>query len=366
MSALSPEEVAQLRANDNDTLRVPLIVGHIVCLFVAFISVILRFWARRLVKIFWGADDWTNAGGLFITGVYTASNLVMIEHGMGRHIWWLDDVPTFVKLSLVAEVTYTMAIPLIKCSILLLYHRIFPQKWLNLALLGLGFFITAYNLAQILATIFQCAPVDSLWGASPKEHCINVPLLIKICGTINILTDVAILALPIPSLWKLNLSVARKRLLIVMFSMGGIACVASIVRLFYVDKIGNSHDPTWDYAIPALIANAELCIGVLAANLPTYRPLVSTLVSSRRANDSKRTSQGGARSYLPIKDSLQVPISSHFTRQSVTNLELDDVEMFRGNVDQKVKTDISNGGEVWNGHHDNTIQVTTSLRTYGS
>ncbi|KAF2820121.1 hypothetical protein CC86DRAFT_243293, partial [Ophiobolus disseminans] len=282
---------------DHENLRGPLIVGHTVCLFVAFISVILRFWARRLVKTYWGADDWMNAGGLVITGVYTAANLVMIGRGMGRHIWWLEDLPSFVKVFRYSpyaceKVTYNMAIPLIKSSILLLYHRIFPQQWFHRALLGLGIFIVGYSLAQIISTILQCTPIESLWGGSPKEHCINYPLLIKICGTINILTDVAILALPIPSLWKLNLSMARKRLLIVMFLAGGIACIASIIRLFYASTVC-SNLSTGDYAIPALIANAELCIGVLAANLPTYRPLVSALISRRLADDTKRTRGAG-------------------------------------------------------------------------
>ena len=64
MAALSPEEVARLKTSDHDTLRMPLIVGHAVCLFVAVVSVILRFGARRLVKTFLGTDDWVNAAGL--------------------------------------------------------------------------------------------------------------------------------------------------------------------------------------------------------------------------------------------------------------------------------------------------------------
>lgn len=61
---LSPEQIAQLRANDHDTLRVPLIVGHVVCLFVAVVSVALRFWVRRIVKTSFGADDYVITGGL--------------------------------------------------------------------------------------------------------------------------------------------------------------------------------------------------------------------------------------------------------------------------------------------------------------
>lgn len=65
MSApLSPEEIAQLRANDKDDLRMPFIVGNVFCIVVAFISVILRFLARRIVKTSWGADDWTSMAGM--------------------------------------------------------------------------------------------------------------------------------------------------------------------------------------------------------------------------------------------------------------------------------------------------------------
>ncbi|KAF2108972.1 hypothetical protein BDV96DRAFT_652214 [Lophiotrema nucula] len=363
MSApLSPKEVAQLRANDKDDLRMPFIVGNVFCLFVALVSVILRFWARRLVKTSWGTDDWTNMAGMLITAVYTAILLVTTEHGMGRHIWWLEDPMSFVKLSLAAEVMYNAAIPVIKSSILLLYHRIFPQQWLNRALLFLGLFIVSYSVAQILADIFQCTPVNSLWGERPKEYCINYPMLIKICGIINILTDVAILALPMPSLWRLNLSTARKRLLMVMFLVGGIACVASIVRLFYVDKIGNSDDATWDYAIPALIANVELCVGVLAANLPTYRPLITSVTSGRRAMDTERTSNAG-RSYKPVKDSLQTPLSSLFFKQGNLSSETDDMEMLSGNADHKVQTHISNDSRVWPRARSNEIRVTTSFNT---
>jgi hypothetical protein len=124
-------------------------------------------------------------------------------------------------MSLGAEIMYNAAIPFIKASILLLYHRIFPQLWMKRALLWLGFFILACSIAQIFADIFQCIPVGSLWGAHRKQYCINFPLLIKIFGVINILTDVAILALPMPSLWKLKLSESKKRLLLITFSIGG-------------------------------------------------------------------------------------------------------------------------------------------------
>ena len=117
-----------------------------------------------------------------------------------------------------------------------------------------------------------------------------------------------------------------------------------------------------DYAIPALIANVELCVGVLAANLPTYRPLITSIISSRRATDTRRTPRA-AGFYFPVKDSLQVPLSSHFFKQGVSNSELDDMETLSGSADHKVQTHISNDDEVLPGPRNNEIRVTTSLKS---
>lgn len=117
-----------------------------------------------------------------------------------------------------------------------------------------------------------------------------------------------------------------------------------------------------DYAIPALIANVELCVGVLAANLPTYRPLITTIISGRRATDTRGTSRA-AGSYFPVKDSLQVPLSNHFYKQGASNSELDDMEMLSGNAEHKVQTHISNDEGAWPGPRNNKIRVTTSFNT---
>ena len=47
--------------------------------------------------------------------------------------------------------------------------------------------------------------------------------------------------------------------------------------------------------------------------------------------------------YLPVKDSLQVPVSVHFSKHGASHSEMDDMEMFSGNTDHKVETHISNG-----------------------
>ena len=117
---------------------------------------------------------------------------------------------------------YNVSIAVIKLSILFLYGRIFVQPWFKKALIALGAFVIAYSIAQIFGDIFQCVPIKSLWDPSVSGYCINYPDLIIIMGVINIVTEIIMLVLPLPLLWRLQLSRSRKSLLTVLFTMGGL------------------------------------------------------------------------------------------------------------------------------------------------
>ena len=89
-------------------------------------------------------------------------------------------------------------------------------------LIGTGIFIIAYSLATILATIFQCHPFSKLWeNVGGRDNCIDFATLLITAGIINAVTDVWILGLPMPLLWRLQLPVSRKWMLIASFSLGG-------------------------------------------------------------------------------------------------------------------------------------------------
>jgi hypothetical protein len=113
-------------------------------------------------------------------------------------------------------------LPITKISILILYHHIFPQRWFRQTLIGLGAFIIAYVISQTFSVIFQCIPIDSLWGASEARYCVNDEAVAISLGVANILTDIIMLVLPLPVLWNLQMSKSRKQLLTLIFTMGGL------------------------------------------------------------------------------------------------------------------------------------------------
>jgi hypothetical protein len=109
-----------------------------------------------------------------------------------------------------------------KVSILALFARIFSLRWFKRSILALGIFIVAYSVPQMFGTIFQCVPIHAKWTPGITPKCLDYAAMIVACGVINIITDIIMLVLPIPVLWKLQVSQHRKLALTLMFLTGGL------------------------------------------------------------------------------------------------------------------------------------------------
>lgn len=103
------------------------------------------------------------------------------------------------------HVFYLMNMLLVKLSILFMYRRIFTDvshsfrvgSWVC------GGVVVAWALAFVPAAIFQCTPISKAWEADKEGHCINLRANFIGVAIPNILTDVAILLLPVRVCWKL-------------------------------------------------------------------------------------------------------------------------------------------------------------------
>jgi hypothetical protein len=86
----------------------------------------------------------------------------------------------------------------------------------------MGVFVVAYSVSAFFAFLFQCVPIAAGWDLNIKGRCINLSLAFTIVGAINVITDAVILAMPLPQLWRLNTTTARKAQLVGMFLTGGL------------------------------------------------------------------------------------------------------------------------------------------------
>ncbi|XXH02501.1 hypothetical protein Hte_008877 [Hypoxylon texense] len=161
----------------------------------------------------------------------------------------------------------------IKLSILSLYARIFPVPRFHWYLRAVTVFLVAWALQGVFVTIFQCTPIEYGWNRElAGGFCINYGINVLVSGIANIVTDFVILCIPIPLVLKLQATAQKKRLLIFIFALGGSACIVSIIRLPYSLRLGE-FDGSWTGIPAAMINNAELMAGFLAASIPTYWPL---------------------------------------------------------------------------------------------
>ncbi|KAI4938390.1 hypothetical protein J4E85_000830 [Alternaria conjuncta] len=118
-------------------------------------------------------------------------------------------------------IVYYLSLGLTKGSMLLQYRRIFPTKkfqianWLTMAV------VVAYTIWTVFSSIFTCTPVRAFW-THEKSTCLNQFAVWFTNAAINILTDFAIILLPIPVIQKLNLGKRQKIGLISIFAVGGL------------------------------------------------------------------------------------------------------------------------------------------------
>lgn len=111
-----------------------------------------------------------------------------------------------------------------KVAILMLYIRIFSTPKVRLMTwIAMGVVLANWVATGIIATFTICQPFAFKWDKTIEDgKCANLMAAYKYISIPNIVTDIAILVLPVPSLWKLHTSKWRKIGIFVTFATGGL------------------------------------------------------------------------------------------------------------------------------------------------
>lgn len=144
--------------------------------------------------------------------------------GMGRHAISVQKPNQLAHAVLAIEFFYTPANTTIKFSILLLYRRLFPSTKVRNVLWAIGGFLMLYTLARMLSIILRCTSIAAFWNqaAYPNAHCVNYKVAFIVFAVVNALSDIIILSLPMPILWRLHANKMRRKQLIGIFGLGGL------------------------------------------------------------------------------------------------------------------------------------------------
>jgi hypothetical protein len=92
---------------------------------------------------------------------------------------------------------------------------VFYGSWLIITLCTLFYVITTF------LTVYACTPREKIWNKLlPGGKCLNYRAIIVSTAFFNICSDVAILLLPVHTVWSLRIPTKKKVGISLMFSIG--------------------------------------------------------------------------------------------------------------------------------------------------
>ncbi|KAK0703001.1 hypothetical protein B0T26DRAFT_488089 [Lasiosphaeria miniovina] len=301
------------------TLYPPSIVLPIYGVFagVGVVLTCLRFWVRlsyapqpfpncRLYL-----DDYFIVLGLVVVCACTGIQFYNgIEGGAGAAISAHskdDEALVELKVDFAMIVIEKIAFGAIKLSLLYLCRRIFgfwdSFRRYNNALIVL---IVAWTLSFFLADLLLCGPHPELEVGLDQQAaargCGDKGALLIAFAATSVVTDLLVLVLPLPYIWRLPQRPAKKVMVCFVFLLGGISTLAGILRLVflsvayptgrlnfgYVSRPGDKGPYILQAFNPTFWVMVEMCLGVWAANLPALAPLVRGINEKYKASSLYR------------------------------------------------------------------------------
>ncbi|KAI0883286.1 uncharacterized protein GGS22DRAFT_38276 [Annulohypoxylon maeteangense] len=315
--------------------------GHVVAAAIALsvvdiVAVTLRFWARKVQRQPPKADDWLMIPATVLTvGIGIAEVYGVSKRGLAYRIEvpegytgkTSDLVTPQLALKAQIEWAYLLMLPLAlgctKASFLFFYMRVFAiqkRSVVNKILRVSIAFTAAWMIAFFFATLFECNHnFWRIWNSETEflTRCsYTVNLVLILCIT-DFVTDIFILFIPVPLVLRLNLSKPKKISVCLMFFLGGVTVIVSLIRFIMMagSFIGN-FDMTDDNILGVTAClywgMVESGVGVFAACLPTIQFLFRKFIwepalsSSKSLFSSRSSRTAGSRDAIHVDQTFGV------------------------------------------------------------
>ncbi|PGG99924.1 hypothetical protein AJ79_08361 [Helicocarpus griseus UAMH5409] len=246
------------------------------------LAVVLRLIARRISRRALDASDYCIiAACIFTVALESVSITGVIQCGIGYgHTtdvamqYGLEPITKLLKLLIPLQFLWALSLSFCKVSILLVYIKVFPVPMVIWVGRGTMAFIAAWALATIIAGCVICRPFAFNWDQTiPGGKCGNQVLSFTVTGVLNLITDVMVLVLPLPHLYKLQMRLYKKLVLIAVFSIGILTCVVSGIRINTLSSM-DFLDITFSIPPANIFSGLEPSVAVTLACIPLLRPLL--------------------------------------------------------------------------------------------
>ncbi|CAJ2505020.1 Uu.00g124140.m01.CDS01 [Anthostomella pinea] len=283
--------------------------GALLFVFIVIFTVIcatvlgLRFWAARISRRSFYPDD--AFIGLSFTSTCVLEGVVIwaIVNGCGKQAAELNAYELAVqgKLYFLSGIFWLLGSVFVKLAVLWLYSRIFVTDQFRRWAYGLMGIVVCYGISFLVAYQTNCHPISQLWDPVKGGWCRDVTG--EQFGTIgvNLALDIAIVTLPMPTLWSLNMPQRKKLIVTLMFSIG-IITIATLGWRLAVTIEASKHPLDFSYYLSTigLVSLLEVWLSIIVGCLPTLAPVFNLKVKpaiSKMRSTGNHSSQGVAGSH---------------------------------------------------------------------
>ena len=116
-------------------------------------------------------------------------------------------------------IIYLFALASVKLSVLSFYMRTFATPMMRRLIWATMGLVSVWAISHSLAFIFVCWPTPGFWNPDAGTCGEIIPIYASIV-VVNILTDLAIMALPMYTIWHLQMRKTEKVALTLAFGLG--------------------------------------------------------------------------------------------------------------------------------------------------
>ncbi|QGA16293.1 hypothetical protein EYB26_003960 [Talaromyces marneffei] len=264
----------------------------VVFMLLATVSVALRFWARTNSEARFGVDDALIIPaaicvvGMAVTMIVGTQIGEMAQHQTNEYDSngpvYTQTLANYEKCNYILQLLPLASLGFSKTSVLCFYRRIFfiNSRFLiwNTALMVI---VVLWAVSFFFATAFQCRDPTILWTTFEyaRTNCVETIPFYYAVSISGFITDIMILASPLPIIYRLQLPLTNRIAIAGIFLLGAIVCGAGIGRFVTFVNIGhgifaNINDITY-FTTPVFAWTIiESSLAVVGANLPVFRPLL--------------------------------------------------------------------------------------------
>jgi hypothetical protein len=184
----------------------------------------------------------------------------VIKHGEGYHAWDMTShqYEEVLKWLYASSVVYCPAAYFTKVTLLLLIARVYAieQRVARATYIFIWALLIIYIPIQIMK-IAICNPIRSYWVHDIKGQCLPQRKIFLADAALAIVTDLAILVIPVIMTVKLHMRVRKKVKIMCLLGAGGVAIAVTIWRLVALVDFQHSTDTTSGFSLLTILTLVE-------------------------------------------------------------------------------------------------------------